>query len=127
MEFCFNLLHKFESIVSDASKSVECIDGSFDPQIRIADERFGDFQANGVLPFAKRNGINPRELAQSVINKIPPDDSWSVSLAGPGFINFKLSTDYLIDWLEEIGLTSELKIHLQKSQLKYLIYSQLGN
>ena len=116
MEFCFNLLHKFESIVSDASKSVECIDGSFEPQIRIADERFGDFQANGVLPFAKRNGINPRELAQSVINKIPPDDSWSVSLAGPGFINFKLSTDYLIDWLEEIGLTSELKIHLQKSQ-----------
>jgi arginyl-tRNA synthetase len=126
MEFCFNLLHKFESIVSDASKSVECIDGSFEPQIRIADERFGDFQANGVLPFAKRNGINPRELAQSVINKIPPDDSWSVSLAGPGFINFKLSTDYLIDWLEEIGLTSELKIHLQKSQLKKIVLDFSG-
>ena len=29
---------------------------SFDPQVRQADERFGDFQANGILPYAKKAG-----------------------------------------------------------------------
>ena len=54
MEFSFNLLKYFEKVVLDASKSNELFDDSFEVQIRVADERFGDFQANGVLPYAKR-------------------------------------------------------------------------
>ena len=72
----------------------------FDPQVREADERFGDFQANGVLPFAKRNGLNPRELAEKLIAQLSEDEGWEVSLAGPGFINFKLSNAKLLEWLQ---------------------------
>ena len=96
MEFSFNLLNYFEKVVGDAAKKIETVDDSFEPQIRVADERFGDFQANGVLPFAKRNGINPRELAQNFIEEIPKNELWETSIAGPGFINFKLSPDLLI-------------------------------
>jgi len=57
---------------------------------------FGDYQANGVMAAAKRLGKNPRELAQQVIDSAPLDDiAESLSVAGPGFINIRLRTDYI--------------------------------
>ena len=64
MEFSFNLIQMFEKVMVEASEKLDFVDNSFEPQLRIADQRFGDFQANGVLPFAKRKGLNPREVAQ---------------------------------------------------------------
>ena len=96
MEFSFNLLLYFENVVSLAAEKLESVDDSFEHQMRMADERFGDFQANGALPFAKRNGLDPRELAQSLVEKIKPSDSWETSIAGPGFINFKLKPEFFL-------------------------------
>ena len=103
MEFSFNLLKYFEKVVLDASKSNELFDDSFEVQIRVADERFGDFQANGVLPYAKRKGMNPRELAQSIIDTLPQSKLWISSIAGPGFINFKLNPESLLIWMNGFG------------------------
>ena len=77
------------------AEAIPDFDSEFDPQIRTADERFGDFQANGTLPFAKKKQLNPRELAQTLIDALPENKDWEVSLAGPGFINFKLSSTCL--------------------------------
>ncbi len=56
------------------------------------DRRFGDYQSNGAMVLAKRLKLNPRELAQAVVEASrweglcePPE------IAGPGFINFTLS------------------------------------
>jgi len=105
MEIPFNLLKFFENVVIKAAAGVEIIDSSFVPQIRVADERFGDFQANGVLPFAKKNGLNPREIAQNLVENISGNEFWETSIAGPGFINFKLSPEFLLKWLVELGDT----------------------
>ena len=105
MEIPFNLLKFFENVVIKAAAEVEIIDSSFDPQVRVADERFGDFQANGVLPFAKKNGLNPREIAQNLVENISSNEFWETSIAGPGFINFKLSPEFLLKWLVELGDT----------------------
>ena len=105
MEIPFNLLKFFENVVIKAAAGVEIIDSSFDPQVRVADERFGDFQANGVLPFAKKNGLNPREIAQNLVENISGNEFWETSIAGPGFINFKLSPEFLLKWLVELGDT----------------------
>ena len=109
MEIPFNLLKFFENVVIKAAAGVEIIDSSFDPQVRVADERFGDFQANGVLPFAKKNGLNPREIAQNLVEKIHGNEFWETSIAGPGFINFKLSPEFLLKWLVELGDTEVTK------------------
>lgn len=109
MEIPFNLLKFFENVVIKAATGVEIIDSSFDPQVRVADERFGDFQANGVLPFAKKNGLNPREIAQNLVEKIHGNEFWETSIAGPGFINFKLSPEFLLKWLVELGDTEVTK------------------
>ncbi|MGE9295011.1 MAG: arginine--tRNA ligase, partial [Puniceicoccales bacterium] len=84
------------------------------------DPRFGDFQANGVLPFAKQAKANPRQLATALVDallarsefsgaliqpkkgetpSVPNDVDWGVEIAGPGFINFRASTRLLGQWL----------------------------
>ncbi len=61
-----------------------------------ADPRFGDYQSNAAMILAKRERKNPRELGQSIADKIdvsgiaePP------TLAGAGFLNFRLTGDFL--------------------------------
>lgn len=59
---------------------------------------FGDYQANGVMQAAKRIGRNPRELAAAVVAKIDLDGiAERVDIAGPGFINIRLSDALLED------------------------------
>src|SRR5438045_7115214 len=51
-----------------------------------------DFQSNGALAAAKRVGKNPRELATAVAQRLAGDARLAaVEVAGPGFINLKLS------------------------------------
>ena len=51
-----------------------------------------DFQSNGALAAAKRVGRNPRELATEVAAKLAGASAVvAIEIAGPGFINFKLT------------------------------------
>ena len=54
MEFSFNLIKYFEKVVRSGGKAE--INESFEPQMRLADNGLR-FSANGVLPYAKRNGL----------------------------------------------------------------------
>ena len=81
---------------------------SFDPIIRAADPKFADFQANGILPLAKKNGLNPVQLANDICKKLLDSKTidsnlFEISVAGPGFINFKLKDTYLSKWLESFS------------------------
>ena len=98
MEIAFDLSRELDGFLRQHASGVDGFSAEFDPQVRAADERFGDFQANGVLPYAKKNGCNPRELAQRLLDHLPASDNWTTSLAGPGFINFKLSPEFLLKW-----------------------------
>lgn len=59
----------------------------------------GDFQCNGALPAAGEYGENPRQIAQAVVDGLQSaaDEGvfTDVALAGPGFINLRLSDAYL--------------------------------
>ncbi|MGQ5521858.1 arginine--tRNA ligase [Chitinimonas sp. PSY-7] len=57
---------------------------------------FGDYQMNGVMGAAKALKLNPRELAQKVIDAVDlADIAASLEIAGPGFINIKLADQFL--------------------------------
>lgn len=56
-----------------------------------ADLRFGDYQANAAMILAKQAKMNPRQLAQNIVDEIDCADLAEVSIAGPGFINFTLT------------------------------------
>ena len=55
-----------------------------------------DFQCNGALPAAKRAGANPRELAAQAAQALAGDPRLaSIEVAGPGFINLRVSDQAL--------------------------------
>ncbi len=76
-----------------------------------ADPKFGDYQANGVMALAKRTKTNPRKLAEQVLEALDLNDICEQpQIAGPGFINISLKTDFLADSLLKIN--SDAKNHL---------------
>ncbi|MBR7159232.1 MAG: arginine--tRNA ligase [Alphaproteobacteria bacterium] len=57
-----------------------------------------DYQSNIALPLAKKNGLVPRELASKLAEKLSANDGlYTVSVDGPGFINFSLTNRMLED------------------------------
>nr|WP_312294458.1 arginine--tRNA ligase [Brevundimonas diminuta] len=68
-----------------------------------------DFQSNGALAAAKALKANPRELAAKVAERLAADPRLSsVEVAGPGFINMKLSNAALAQRAAEVAADKEL-------------------
>lgn len=68
-----------------------------------------DFQSNGALAAAKALKANPRELAAKVAERLAADPRLSsVEVAGPGFINMKLSNAALAQRAAEVATDEEL-------------------
>ncbi len=69
-----------------------------------ADPQFGDYQANGIMAVAKQRNESPRALAEKIITQLdvtgicePP------TVAGAGFINFKLKPAFVAEHLVTAG------------------------
>ena len=60
------------------------------------DEQFGDFATNVALQLSKQVGKNPREIAESVVAGLKHEAIAATSVAGPGFINIKLTDKALV-------------------------------
>jgi arginyl-tRNA synthetase len=103
MKVWFNPSKAIESELTAIAAETEGFGPEFVPGVRPADPKFGDYQANGVLGFAKKQGTNPRELAQRLIDASVASGRFDpgmveLSIAGPGFINFKLSAAFIWQW-----------------------------
>ena len=63
------------------------------PQVdHTRDPNHGDLATNVAMALAKRAGMPPRELAQALIDQLPANPIIiQCDIAGPGFINFRLS------------------------------------
>jgi arginyl-tRNA synthetase len=60
------------------------------------DPRHGDFQTNAAMVLGKEHKANPRDLAAKLAEAIDLDGvARTPEIAGPGFLNFHLKTDYL--------------------------------
>ena len=113
MDIWFHPAKEIESLVKECGKKAG-FPNDFDPQVRPADPRFGDFQANGVLACAKALKANPRALAQKLADEIKSSPDFDgelieVSVAGPGFLNFALTKKFLKAWLAKFKGEAELK------------------
>ncbi len=60
-------------------------------QLTRPEPQFGDFATNIALQLAKSLGKNPRDIAESIAEKLRElEDIKEVSVAGPGFINLRM-------------------------------------
>ena len=86
--------------------------------------QFGDYQANGIMPAAKKLGLNPREFAQSVLDKAELQDiAEKTEIAGPGFINIFLKDSWLADNISRAVQDPKLGVHNPEKQTVVVDYS----
>lgn len=97
----FSLERYLQDKLMQVARTLPIFGDDFDPEVRPADERFGDFQANGVLSYLGRKKENPRNGASLLMEAFKKaDDLFDVAIAGPGFLNFKLKDAGVLDWLK---------------------------
>jgi arginyl-tRNA synthetase len=65
-----------------------------------AQEEFGHYQCNTALRLGAALKQNPRTVAQKIVDHFEGAMCSKIEIAGPGFINFTLSADYLSRSLE---------------------------
>jgi len=67
------------------------------------DPSHGDLATNAAMVLSKAVGCNPRVLAEKLVNLLESDnDIESVNVAGPGFINLRLTDDFWRNMLKTI-------------------------
>jgi arginyl-tRNA synthetase len=97
-----NLFADFETKIKNALETIELVKANrdavdFNRLVVEAprDPSHGDVSTNAAMVLAKPLGTNPRALAEIIVPVLEEDaDITSVNVAGPGFINIKVTTAY---------------------------------
>lgn len=85
--------------MNEIALRVQAIVGLDEPVVLTRPEpQFGDFATNVALQLSGRLGRNQREIAEEIAGKLRESGDFAqVSVAGPGFINLRLSDAALIE------------------------------
>ena len=68
------------------------------------DAKFGDYQCNDALKFAKKLKMNPREVGTKIADLLKGESVFEkVEVAGPGFLNLTVSTAWLNSQLSTLS------------------------
>jgi arginyl-tRNA synthetase len=79
----------------------------------------GDYASNVAMVVAKKQGINPKSLAEQLAEKLKDDDRWTaVEVAGPGFLNFKVAPPAWQEALADVLKAKEKYGAFPKTQKK---------
>ena len=81
------LVDMLDSKYSQYSMDLSEFDGTVFPIAK--PEKFGDYQCNICMPLAKHLKDNPRTIAAHLMEYLQVDDVAEISVAGPGFLNFR--------------------------------------
>lgn len=74
------------------------------------DPQFGDYATNAALQLAGKLGKNPREVAGEIADRLRGQgDFKEVSVAGPGFINLRLSDGKILTAMNERAVEPPVK------------------
>ncbi|HEX4054480.1 MAG TPA: arginine--tRNA ligase [Tepidisphaeraceae bacterium] len=107
----------FRSAIQDAF-NLDAFNLACDPQISVSqNEKFGDYQSNAAMglvkPVGEKTGqkLNPRAIAEEIRSRLKLGDmATEVTIAGPGFINVRLSPAWLATQLNTIVPDTRLGI-----------------
>ena len=104
MNWPFYTAEYLEETITEIAHQLEEFGEGFSADVRPADARFGEFQANGVLPYAKKNGANPRALGTKLLEALLsaetlPAEDVEIEIAGPGFLNLRFTPTFYQQWL----------------------------
>ncbi len=103
----FSLKDSLQALTQQAFEK-EGLDPAF-ADIKISDRPdLADYQCNGILILGKKLQKNPVQLAHAVLNHLQSlTNDIEFSIAGPGFINYKISAAYLLKALQNFHIPSQ--------------------
>lgn len=99
---------------------------NLDPQrgeaTQATDSRFGDYQSNAAMVLAKEKKTNPRNLANSILEKLDLSGlASSAELAGAGFINFRLDDAFIANAISALASDDRLGVSPAPNPRKILV------
>jgi arginyl-tRNA synthetase len=79
-----------------------------------ANPEHGDYQANMAMMMANRAiGEKPQDVAKSIVAALPPNEMLEApTIAGPGFINLRLKSDFLAKAIQGLATDPKLGVPL---------------
>ncbi len=117
---------RFQSALEPLAEQVGLTEGELAELVDMVrpsqDAKFGDYQANCAMPLGKRLGKSPREVAQEIVEQLEwADLGPSPEIAGPGFINLRLSETWLADQLAQAAHDERLGVATADPQRTYVV------
>src|SRR4029077_10175149 len=99
-----NILQQLQRTLHEALTGLVADPAPYAAMVKPAqDARFGDYQANCAMSLGKALGKKPPEVARELAKRLKVDDLLEPpEVAGPGFINLRLRTDWLAKQIQTI-------------------------
>ncbi|MHB1767662.1 MAG: arginine--tRNA ligase [Phycisphaerae bacterium] len=81
-----------------------------EPMVKAGDPKFADYQCNAAMALSRQLGRPPREVATEILRHVQLADVCEpAQIAGPGFINVRISSTWLAQRLGELFTDSASK------------------
>jgi Arginyl tRNA synthetase N terminal domain len=98
------------SVAEGSTAIAEALGADFrseDPVLRPG--RFADVQVNAALALSKRVGLQSRDVAAKIVERLDVSDVCAaVEISGPGFLNLTLSDAWIVDQLTAMAADPRL-------------------
>jgi arginyl-tRNA synthetase len=90
-----------------------------------ARHELGDYQANCAMPLGKALGKPPRQVAEEIVKRLDLGDILEApEVAGPGFINLRIKSDWIATQLQAAARDERLGVvHVDKPRTVVIDYS----
>jgi arginyl-tRNA synthetase len=98
----------YDTLSSRLQSAFDALEAGADPVLRTSDR--SDYQANGVMALAKRLGRAPRDVAEEIVRHADLADLATLEVAGPGFLNLTLRSEFLGEQLTSLRADERLGI-----------------
>ncbi len=118
-----NLLHQLQQNLHNALAGLVADPAPFAAMLKPAqDARFGDYQANCAMSLAKTLGKKPPEVAREIVQRLALGEQLEQpEIAGPGFINLRLRTDWLARQVQAMARDERLGVAPAEKPRTYVI------
>jgi len=128
--------HETADLLDALRAAIQAVGGpaDFEPELaRSRDPDHGDYATNTALVLSARIGARPRDLAEQIVAALDTEQAGiaEVTVAGPGFINFRLSDDLLWSRLAETlaadpEFGSSVAAHPEKVNVEFVSANPTG-
>src|SRR4051812_20272373 len=90
------MYEELKGAVKAAAKKL--FDTDIEPELTRPEEKFGDYATNTALQLAKKTSAAPQQIARQLVDELKNTPGLAAAeVAGPGFINFKLTDEKLAE------------------------------